>query len=336
MSLEEKTLNIAMLSIHSSPTGELGTKDTGGMSVYVRGLAGALGDRGHTIDIYTHLNNHNEKLMEILHRNVRLIRLDDASHMHLSKSMLYGYLNDFINALECFRTKHDISYDLIHSHYWLSGQLGQMAQQRWNIPHIMMFHTLGILKNLTGIGETEPELRISIEKELAKACHRILAPTEKEKQNLIQYYSAAEDRIGVAPCGVNLDLFRPSDKEAARAKLGLHPEESIILFVGRFDPLKGIDRLLSAMTYLKHRKNIRLIIVGGDGDDSIEYKRLRGVVSELGIEHAVSFVGTVDQKNLPPFYSASDILAVPSHYESFGLVGLESLACGTPVVSACL
>ena len=322
-----------MLSIHSSPTGQLGTRDTGGMSVYIRELAKALGGRGHTIDIFTRLNNHDKNAVEKLYPNVRLIHLDAVDDEKITKSTLFPYLRDFFRVLEAFRAKAGISYDLIHSHYWLSGQLGQFAQHQWNIPHVLMFHTLGAVKNLTEVGEAESDLRISTEKELAKACHRILAPTEKEKEHLVQYYHVSKDRIGVVPCGVNLNLFRPMNGAAARRQLGLDSEDSVLLFVGRFDPLKGIDRLLSTMTHLKHRENLRLVIIGGDGDQSPEFQRLQAVSAELGIQNAVSFVGRVDQKDLPPYYSAADILVVPSYYESFGLVGLESLACGTPVVS---
>jgi D-inositol-3-phosphate glycosyltransferase len=242
-------------------------------------------------------------------------------------------MNDFINALERYRAERKIAYDLIHSHYWLSGQLGQWAQHRWNIPHVLMFHTLGAVKNRTGKGETESEVRISTEKALARVCHRILAPTEREKTRLIRYYLAEADRIGVVPCGVNLDLFRPMDRAAARRRLGLDPEGEVILYVGRFDPLKGIDRLLTALTHLMHRKNLHLVIIGGDGDRSSEFLRLQRLCSDLKIRETITFAGRVHQENLPPYYSAADILVVPSYYESFGLVGLESLACGTPVVS---
>jgi len=331
--LEERSLHIAMLSIHSSPMGELGTRDTGGMSVYIRELAKALSNQGHTIDIYTRLQPHNKNRMETLHQNVRLIQLNVAADRHLSKSDVYRRMKDFIRALETFQAQHRIAYDLIHSHYWLSGRLGQWAQHHWKIPHVMMFHTLGAVKNRTGVGETESEIRISAEKALARECHRILAPTEREKTHLVRYYLAAEDRIGVVPCGVNLDLFQPMDQAAARRCLGLDPEGSVILYVGRFDPLKGIDRLFSAMTHLMHRKNLRLVIIGGDGDQSPEFQRLQRRCSDLKIQEAVTFAGRVPQESLPPYYSAADILVVPSYYESFGLVGLESLACGTPVVS---
>jgi D-inositol-3-phosphate glycosyltransferase len=322
-----------MLSIHSSPMGELGTKDTGGMSVYIRELARALGNRGHVIDIYTRLTPYSNGRVETINDHVRLIYLDVGAHRHLSKPDIYRNTNDIFNALETFRAERGIAYDLIHSHYWLSGHLGHRAQHYWNIPHIMMFHTLGAVKNRTGVGEAESELRISTEKSLAKGCHRILAPTEGEKNDLIRYYLAAADRIGVVPCGVNLDLFNPMDKTVARRRLGLDPAGDVILYVGRFDPLKGIDRLFSAMTHLRHRKNLTLVVVGGDGDQSPEFQRLRRITSDLKINETVNFVGRVQQERLPPYYCAADILVVPSYYESFGLVGLESLACGTPVVS---
>jgi len=322
-----------MLSIHSSPTGQLGTRDTGGMSVYIRELARALGSRGHTIDIFTRLNTHRQTVVETLYPNVRLIHLDAVGIRDISKSELFPYLQAFFRSLDEFRKNAGMLYDLIHSHYWLSGCIGRWAQKQWQIPHVLMFHTLGAVKNNRGIGRMESDQRISTEKDLANRCHRIVAPTHREKEHLIQYYDVAADRIGVVPCGVNLDLFRPMDKKDARRQLGLAPEDPMLLFVGRFDPSKGIDRLLSTMTHLKHREDLRLVIIGGDGDQSPEYRRLQTVTSELGIQNAVSFAGRVDQKDLPPYYSAADILVVSSYYESFGLVGLESLACGTPVVS---
>lgn len=331
--MEGKHLNIAMLSIHSSPTGQLGTRDTGGMSVYIRELARALGSRGHTIDIFTRLNTHRQTVVETLYPNVRLIHLDAVGIRDISKSELFPYLQAFFRSLDEFRKNAGMLYDLIHSHYWLSGCIGRWAQKQWQIPHVLMFHTLGAVKNNRGIGRMESDQRISTEKDLANRCHRIVAPTHREKEHLIQYYDVAADRIGVVPCGVNLDLFRPMDKKDARRQLGLAPEDPMLLFVGRFDPSKGIDRLLSTMTHLKHREDLRLVIIGGDGDQSPEYRRLQTVTSELGIQNAVSFAGRVDQKDLPPYYSAADILVVSSYYESFGLVGLESLACGTPVVS---
>jgi D-inositol-3-phosphate glycosyltransferase len=322
-----------MLSIHSSPIGELGTKNTGGMSVYIRELARHLGTFGHRVDIYTRLNGTPHNQIIDLYDNVRLIHLSAGSNSYVHKLALYYYLSDFLRALERFRNQQNLHYDLIHSHYWLSGRLGNWVQDHWNIPHIVMFHTLGLVKNIAGVADREPDLRIATEKKLTRSCQRILAPTDRERENLVRYYNAPVEKIGVVPCGVNLDLFRPMDKALARERLGFSADGPIVLYVGRFDPIKGIDRLLGAMAYLKHHQRLRLVIIGGDGPDTAEYRHLRLTSLKLGIQNAVSFVGRVEQKNLPPYYSAADVLVVPSYYESFGLVGLESLACGTPVVA---
>ena len=322
-----------MFSIHSSPIGELGTKNTGGMSVYIRELARHLGVFGHRVDIYTRLNGSKHNQIIELYDNVRLIHLSAGSNGYVHKLALYYYLSDFLRALEGFKNQEGLHYDLIHSHYWLSGRLGSWVQDRWNIPHIVMFHTLGTVKNIAGVADREPDLRIATEKKLARTCQRILAPTDREKENLLKYCQPSAEKIGVVPCGVNLDLFRPMDKAAARQRLGFDEDESIVLYVGRFDPIKGIDRLLEAMAYLKHLQRMRLVIIGGDGPDTPEYQNLQQLSAKFGIQKSVRFVGRVEQNKLPPYYSAADALVVSSYYESFGLVGLESLACGTPVVA---
>ncbi len=334
-----KSMRIAILSIHSSPIGDLGTKDTGGMSVYTREVAYELGCRGHHVDIYTHRAEPGDTRVKDLHENVRLIHLSGENGGIGKKSglktklELYPLLKDFFVELDNYKIKENLRYDLVHSHYWLSGELGRLAQHQWEVPHVIKFHTLGAVKNTTGVGEEEPRLRINAEGELVNACQRILAATDLEKDQLIRYYGASSDRIGVVSCGVNLELFQPEDKIEARKRLGFNPRESIVLYVGRFDPVKGIDRLLEAMTFLAKHYRIRLIIVGGDGCHTSEAIRLKKLSHRLGVRDAVTFVGRVRQNELPPYYSAADVVVVPSHYESFGLVGLESLACGTPLVA---
>ena len=331
--LEIEKLRIAMLSVHSSPIGELGTKDTGGMSVYVRELARQLGRRGHFVDIYTRLNGSGQKQVAQLYDNVRLIHLKAGDNGHMNKLALYGHLDDFFKELEEFRNRESVDYDLIHSHYWLSGRVGSWAQERWEVPHVFMFHTVGAVKNSIAGSEKEPELRTAIEKHLARKCDRILVATDRERDNLVQHYGASPETIGVIPCGVNLDLFRPLDKTAARQQLGFATDESIVLYVGRFAPVKGIDRLMEAIAHLQHHQRLRLVIVGGDGDGAPEYKYFRRLARKFSIQNSVTFRGRIEQDRLPTYYSAADVLTVPSHYESFGLVALESLASGTPVVA---
>lgn len=320
-----------MLSIHSCPLGKVGGENTGGMSVYIRELAHELGRRGHLVDVYTRIHEPAHDEIAEIGQNVRLIHLK-AGEKEIEKLAIYYYLDDFAHNLENFRKQNGPRYDLIHSHYWLSGLTGKRLQQWWGIPHVMGFHTLGAVKNAIGIGEGEPDLRITAEKELVRDCHRIIASTMKGKKDLIDYYDASPETISVIPCGVNLDLFRPIGRETARCYLGLK-EERIILFVGRIIPLKGIDNLLKAMTYLERKEGIKLIVIGGDEHSQTEVERLKDLSRSLKIQESVIFLGLVKQEILPFFYSAANLCVVPSYYESFGLVVLESLACGTPVVA---
>lgn len=325
------TLRIAMLSVHSCPVGRLGSRDTGGMSVYIRELARELGRLGHAVDIYTRANDPAEPQIVALGENARVIHLQAGEVEPIDKLEVYSHLDDFACALEEFRTSNGLKYDLIHSHYWLSGWVGRRVQRWWDVPHMIMFHTLGAVKNAIGVGVSEPALRIMAERELVNDCQRIVAATEKGKTELIRYYGASPEKISVVPCGVNLDLFRHVDKEAARRTLGLNGHK-ILLFVGRIDPLKGIDKLLMALPKLNGQKP-RLLVIGGDADSKHEVERLQRLSQSLNIQDSVSFAGTVDQKELPLYYSAADVCVIPSYYESFGLVALESLACGTPIVA---
>ncbi len=326
-------LRIAMLSVHSCPIGNLGAKDTGGMSVCIRELARQLGKQGHLVDVYTRVHDPRDGQIYDLGQNARLIHLRAGEDKDIHKLAVYSHLPDFACNLESFRKHNSLRYDLVFSHYWLSGWVGEYLQQWWDVPHITMFHTLGAVKNTIGIGEDEPELRIEAERHLARNCHRIIATTEKEKEELIRHYGASPERVSVIPCGVNLDLFQSRDKETAKHQLGFG-DEKLILFVGRIEPLKGIDQLLEAMTYLQNGQRLRLVIIGGDEHSQYEMKRLQRLSQELHIEGSVTFSGLIEQEKLPYFYSAADVCVIPSYYESFGLVAMESIACGTPVVAA--
>ena len=325
-------LRIAMLSAHSCPVGDLGAKDTGGMSVYIRELARELGKQGHVVDVYTRVHDPEDSQIIVLGHNARLIHLKAGASEKIHKLVVYPYLPDFACNLENFRKNSDLQYDLVFSHYWLSALVGEYLKQWWHVPHITMFHTLGAMKNAVSIGEDEPELRIETERDLAQKCSHIIAATVREKDDLIRHYGAVPERIGVISCGVNLELFHPVNKEMARQQLGL-VDSKIILFVGRIEPLKGIDQLLKAMTYLKNGQRPKLVIIGGDEHSQYELERLQKLARALQVQDSVTFLGLVKQERMPYLYSAADVCVVPSYYESFGLVALESLACGTPVVA---
>ena len=325
-------LSIAVLSVHSCPVGKLGSWDTGGMSVYIRELARELGKLGHSVDIFTRAHDPADDQIIELGANARLIHLEVGEVEQVHKLVLYTHLADIACSVENFRKSNGLSYDLIHSHYWLSGWVGRRIQGWWDVPHVTMFHTLAAAKNALGIGEDEPELRVVNEMELARDCDRIIAATEGEKADLVRHYGASPEKVGVVPCGVNLDLFRRVDRDTSRRYLGLNGG-SILLFVGRVEPLKGVDRLLATLPHIRAERDLRLVVVGGDGESRTEVERLGKLSRSLGIEDSVSFAGTVRQEDLPLYYSAADVCVMPSYYESFGLVALESLACGTPVVA---
>ena len=327
-----KHLHIAVISFHSCPLGRLGGKDTGGMNVYIRELAQELSARGHNIDIYTGAHEPAHEKVIRLAENARLIHIETGSLVETPKVAFYSYLQNFICGIENFRNSSNTRYDLIHSHYWLSGLAGKQLQMWWHIPHIMMFHTLGAVKNAIGIGTDEPELRTESEKDLAQNCDLLVSATPREKEDLVRYYNASPQQIAVIPCGVNLDLFKPLDKERVRAMLGLD-HQKILLFVGRLDPLKGLEQLLKAFGEIAEKQMINLIIVGGDEYSRVSTQKLNDMAAELGVQRRVNFAGSVEQEELALYYSAADICIIPSYYESFGMVALESLACGTPVIA---
>jgi len=326
-------LNIAMLSIHSSPVGELGTENTGGMSVYLLELSKEIGKQGHSIDIFTAQTHLQSQKIISLDQNIRVICLPIQSLKPLSKLELFDRLPDIFSSIEEFRGSQDIQYDLIHSHYWLSGVVGNYARRKWDVPHITTFHTLAACKNLTKSGQPDPDLRVRYENEIARTADLIIVACQREKENVRLHCQVNPSKIKVIPCGVNFDLFRPESKELSIQKLGLQKKKHYILYVGRFSPVKGLERLIFALSLLKDDRELQLLIVGGDGEASPETQKLLTLAKELNVQHMLSPLGRVEQANLASYYNAADLLVVPSYYESFCLVVLEALACGAPVVA---
>ncbi len=325
-------MRIAMLCLHSSPLGPLGTRDTGGMSVYVRETAREMARYGHRIDIYTYVPC--SAAITHLHRDVRLIELDHNEKKAIPKEELIDHLPEMIRALEQFTSRHNLSYDLLHSHYWISGCAGDAVSKSWASPHLITFHTLGRVKNLTTKGENEPDVRIAHEDRLVDSADAVVAPSDGERHHLLKRYGAASGKVHVIPCGVNMAQFQPADRDQARTELNIDPDAAVLLFVGRFAPVKGMPALLSAVAELAKRQiPLRLVVVGGDGQTAEATVALKKQAEGLGIAPLVQLTGRVDHSRLPLYYAAADVLVLPSTYESFGLVTLEALACGTPVVA---
>lgn len=324
-----------MISLHSSPFGELGTLDTGGMSVYIRELAQQLGQSGHHVDIFTRLTGPSHPSTTDLSPQVRLIHLAIGGDGRLGKADLYPRLSRYFSAMEARRRRDGMDYDLVHSHYWLSGRLGNWVQNQWHIPHVTTFHTLEARKTALSSEEQNRDLRLANERRLVRQCDGIISVTAREESDLARLYGADPGKVRVIPCGVNLELFRPRDRAESRKRLGFENDEQVLLYVGRFSLIKGIRRLLKALSLVDRDRAapIRLVIVGGERPQSPVTQDLARLASRLGIPDLIRFTGNMPQEQLPDYYSAADLLVVPSDYESFSLVGLEALACGTPVVA---
>ncbi|GAB4123129.1 MAG: glycosyltransferase [Roseiflexaceae bacterium] len=339
-------MRIAMLSVHSSPLANLGGKEAGGMNVYVRELARELGRRGIGVDVFTRTQDPSTPTVIALDRGVRVVNLHAGPAAPYDKNWLLAYLPEFINRVRCFADGEDLSYDLIHSHYWLSGEAALGLRRAWRVPIVHMFHTLGALKNqiARGAEERETAQRVAIERRLMGEVDTLIAATPLDRAQMVWHYGANADQIRVVPCGVDLRRFQPRDLNAARATLGLPAApHKIVLLVGRIEPLKGIDALIEATSILLNRHpslrgQFTAMVVGGAGDHeparwNTEQRRLDALRRELGVTEAVQFAGAQPQDQLALSYAAADIVTMPSHYESFGMASLEGLASGRPVVA---
>src|SRR5579875_2290245 len=326
------TYAVAMLSVHTSPLDVAGrTRDAGGMNVYMRELARELGQRDSTIDIFTRWTHPQTPRIVHLSPNVRVIHIQAGPLATIPKNDLYQHIPAFARQVEAFRRAEGLQYDLLHSHYWLSGVAGMQLAQRWDIPHVTMFHTLARLKQLANPAEPESPLRLEMEQRLVQHVERIIAATQDERKQIIRYCGATPGQVAVIPCGVDLTLFKPQNRQQARAALGLRQDQTVLLFVGRLDPFKGPDVLLRAAALMEEQAQI--VLVGGRLTGDQELQNLRKLATSLKLGPRVHFLGARPQQELPILYSAADVTVMPSYHESFGMAAVESLACGTPVVA---
>jgi D-inositol-3-phosphate glycosyltransferase len=325
---------VAVLCLHTSPLATLGGREAGGMNVYVRETAVELARLGHAVDVFTR-DDGTMPVVQYPAPGVRVIALEAGPREPLLKEQQAEHLPGFLNAVRAFREHEAVRYDVVHSHYWMSGWVGRHLQRLWDVPHVAMFHTLGEVKRRARIEEQEPERRIETERLVTLTADRVVVASGHEKGLLIRLYGAWDRRVSVIPCGVNLDRFQPRDRGAARAALSLPgPEdEQVALFVGRLEPLKGVELLIDAVAEMEDSAPL-LLIVGGDERAAAYQAALRARAVAAGIGGRTRFIGAVPQELLPDYYSAADVCVVPSYYESFGLVALEAMACGVPVVAS--
>lgn len=333
----------AQISVHTSPLATLGGKDAGGMNVYIRELSTYLAAEGLPVDIFTRRTDpHTPEVREIV-PGVNVIAIEAGPAAPVGKNDLFPYLPDFAEQMALYSLRAGVRYDVVHAHYWLSGWVAELGRRYWDAPFVQMFHTTAHMKNAVAErADRETDLRLRTEKRLLSLADGIIAANPDERADLIWRMGVATEKVCTIPPGVDLDLFRPEPREAARARIGIAPEERIVLFVGRIDPIKGIDTLVDAAAILLAGETLSpaptFLIVGGDLDDAGEpvgpLADIARAVAARGISGRFRLVGSQPQDQLPAFYAAADVVAVPSRYESFGLVAVEALACGVPVVAS--
>lgn len=336
-------LRVAMLSYHTCPLATLGGKDTGGMNVYVRELTRQLGQMGVQVDVFT--RSQDEHVPHVLHDlgfGNRVVHVPAGPEFPLPKKELSSYLPDFVQGVMNFADSKGLHYDLIHSHYWMSGLAARDLKAAWNAPVLHMFHTLGLMKQRVArsADEAEGEYRLNGERQVLRMADTIIAATPAELAQLQWLYHADTRKIVVIPPGVDLGRFYPISPDEAKEFIGIPPCERMLLFVGRIEPLKGIDTLLEAIAILRAKQvYMCLSVIGGEPTEnpdviSAEMARLQDIRQRYGLTDLVTFLGKRGQDTLPYYYSAAEAVIVPSHYESFGMVALEAMACGTPVVAS--
>lgn len=326
------SFSIAMLSMHTSPLDMPGsTRDAGGLNVYINQLTRELGQTQNVIDIFTRRTNKQIPTVVQISPQVRVIHIQAGPSAPIQKHALFQYTADFAQHIDEFRLTNAMHYDMLHSHYWLSGTAALRLAHLWSIPHITMFHTLAHLKQLANPDQPEPFIRIEMERHLIQQSDYIITSTAEERIQIIRHCGATPGQVRVIPCGIDLKMFTPQNKHQARVKLGLGPHEPVLLFVGRLDPFKGPDLLLRSAAMMQEKAHI--VIVGGKSSSDKDMQNLKALAVQLKISKRVHFVNAQPQYKLPTLYSAADVTVIPSFHESFGLAAVESLACSTPVVA---
>ena len=334
---------LAMISLHTSPLDQPGIGDAGGMNVYVVELARRLAMRGIEVDIFTRSTNSALLPMVALDDGVSVRHIHAGPFEGLTKNELPAQLCVFAREVLRAEAAQPVGhYDAVHSHYWLSGQVGALARDRWGVPLVHTMHTMARVKNdaLADGDAPEPDARIIGEDQVVEAADMLIANTDVEAQQLVNLYGAHPGRVEVVHPGVDLATFRPLDRTAVRRELGLPPEALVLMFAGRIQPLKAPDVLLRAVAVLLERapelrSRVVVPIVGGPSGSGLERPTaLAGLARHLGIDDVVRFVPPVAQHELAKWYAAATVVAVPSYNESFGLVAVEAQACATPVVAA--
>lgn len=330
---------IALISVHGDPSVDIGKEEAGGQNVYVRQVGEALGRRGWQVDMFTRKAHPQQETMVEHTPNCRTIRLTAGPEKFINRDLLFEYLPEFVKGFLNFQAQTQTLYPIIHTNYWLSGWVGLELRQQHLFRHIHTYHSLGAVKYraVTTI-PLVANTRLSVEKDCLETADCIVATSPQEEEDMRSLVSR-HGNVEIIPCGTNVKHFARVDRNSARKKLAIDPDAKVILYVGRFDPRKGIETLVEAVGRPEVRKheNLQLILAGGSTPgqvDGLERDRIESIVKDLGLEHLTVFPGQVSQTELPNYYAAADVCVIPSHYEPFGLVAIEAMASGTPVIAS--
>lgn len=324
-------MHVAVITVHGCPVRQAGSKDSGGMNIYILEMAKRLAARGVQVDVFTRHHDPLDPQIVMLAPGARLIHLP-AGAPTLDKTDVYDLLPQFASQMRRFCIENRLNYDIVSTHYWLSGLVGMRLADEWGVPHTTSFHTMAEMKRRGRPEEMEVAQRDCSETEVACSAESVVVWTEQEKAALVDYCNIDSEKVSVIPPGVDLGRFRPMSQQQSREHLGYGAQKNI-LFVGRLEPLKGIDNLFRAVASLENSGSVSLSVVGGDAN-SEEKQRLQALAERMKLGDSVRFIGSVSQDELPIHYNAADVCVLPSHYESFGLAALEAAACGRPVVAS--
>jgi D-inositol-3-phosphate glycosyltransferase len=350
---------IALISDHGDPAADIGKEEAGGQNVYVRQVGEALCKLGWQVDMFTRKVNPNDAAVIQHSSHCRTIRLTAGPEEFIPRDQLFDYMPEFVKAFQKFQSKEGANYPLIHTNYWMSAWVGLQLKAETNIQLVHTYHSLGAVKyQAVPVRPLIAETRLAVEKDVLERANSIVATSPQEEETLRSLVSQA-GCIEVIPCGTDIENFHTMPKAEARAHLGFAPDEAIVLYVGRFDPRKGIETLVRACAQVKESSDrrgfnisnrslasessplnpnkLKLVIVGGsdpEQSDGKERQRIESLVDQAGLAAQTEFVGRVGHDLLPLYYTAADVCVIPSHYEPFGLVAIEAMACGTPVVAS--
>ncbi len=326
-------MQIAFITVHGCPLRQAGSKDSGGMNIYILEMAKRLAARGVQVDVFTRHHDPLDPQVIMLAPGARLIHLP-AGVPSLDKTGVYKLLPQFTSQMRRFCVANRLRYDLVSTHYWLSGLVGMRLASEWGVPHATSFHTMAEMKRRGHPEEAgaEVEQRHNSELEVARSADSIIVWSTDERDSIVEFCGVEPDKINIIPPGVDLARFRPMSQHQSKEHLG-YGEEKNILFVGRLEPLKGLEFLFRAVASLENSNSIRLNVVGG-GENSLEKARLQALATRMKLNKSIRFIGNVTQEELPVHYNAADVCVLPSHYESFGLAALEAAACGRPVIAS--